>query len=141
MKILIVGSGGREHAIAWKVRQSPKVTEILCAPGNGGIARIARCVPVAADDIDGLCRLAEAESADLVVIGPEVPLTLGLADELKREGSGPSGRTGRAPGWKEAKNLPRNFFCATESPRQPAGPSQTRANSGAVWDFSGIPWC
>lgn len=104
MKILIVGSGGREHAIAWKVRQSPKVTEILCAPGNGGIARIARCVPVAADDIDGLCRLAEAESADLVVIGPEVPLTLGLADELKKRGIrafGPDRACARLEGSKE----------------------------------------
>ncbi|MCL2493005.1 MAG: phosphoribosylamine--glycine ligase [Clostridiales bacterium] len=82
MKILLVGGGGREHALAWKLMQSPRVSEIVCAPGNAGIESLARCVPVAADDIDGLCALAQAERPGLAVIGPEVPLALGLADRL-----------------------------------------------------------
>ena len=83
MKILIVGSGGREHALAWKLRQSPRVTQILAAPGNPGIGDFAECVAVAADDIDGLVELAKLERPHLVIVGPEVPLVLGLADRLR----------------------------------------------------------
>nr|HPI49386.1 phosphoribosylamine--glycine ligase family protein [Hyphomonadaceae bacterium] len=83
MKILIVGSGGREHALAWRLKQSPRVTEIMAAPGNPGIARIATCVPVAADNIEGLVALAKQERPNLVIVGPEVPLVLGLADKLR----------------------------------------------------------
>ncbi|MDR3071979.1 MAG: phosphoribosylamine--glycine ligase [Clostridiales Family XIII bacterium] len=86
MKILIVGGGGREHAIAWKLAQSSKVTEIVCAPGNAGIASIARCVPISAEDVEAQVHLAEAENPDLVVIGPEVPLALGLTDRLEEKG-------------------------------------------------------
>ncbi|GHU64553.1 phosphoribosylamine--glycine ligase [Clostridia bacterium] len=86
LKILVVGSGGREHAIVWKLAQSERVREILCAPGNAGIGTIARCVKVAADDVDGLTKLAEQETPDLVVIGPEIPLALGLTDILEDRG-------------------------------------------------------
>lgn len=86
MKVLVVGGGGREHALCWKLKHSVSVSEVVCAPGNPGIARDARCVAVGAEDIDGLMELARAEQPKLVVVGPEVPLVLGLADQLRAEG-------------------------------------------------------
>jgi len=86
MKVLVVGGGGREHALCWKLKRSASVSEVVCAPGNPGIARDARCVNVGAEDIDGLMILAENEKPDLVVIGPEVPLVLGLGDSLRAAG-------------------------------------------------------
>ncbi len=86
MKVMVVGGGGREHALCWKLKRSPSVSEVVCAPGNPGIARDARCVPVGAEDIDGLMRLAGAEQPRLVVVGPEVPLVAGLADRLRATG-------------------------------------------------------
>ncbi len=84
--VLVVGGGGREHALVWKLRASPRVGRILCAPGNAGIAQDAECVAVAADDVQGLVELAQREKVDLTVVGPEAPLTAGLVDELERRG-------------------------------------------------------
>jgi len=81
VKVLLAGSGGREHALAWKISQSPKVTRLVCAPGHAGIAQVAECVAVKADDIDGLVALATG--FDFVVVGPEQPLALGLVDKLQ----------------------------------------------------------
>ncbi len=86
MKILVVGGGGREHTLVWKISQSPLVKEIYCAPGNPGIASLARCVPIDAGDIKGLTALARQERMDLTVVGPEVPLVEGLGDLLAAEG-------------------------------------------------------
>ena len=86
LKVLIVGGGGREHAIAWKLSQSPRIGTILCAPGNAGISEIADCVPIQADDIDSLVALAKERAIDLAVIGPEGPLAAGIVDEFKRQG-------------------------------------------------------
>jgi phosphoribosylamine--glycine ligase len=86
MKVLVIGGGGREHALVWKIAQSPGVTEIIAAPGNAGISRIARTVPIGADDIEGLAGLAEDEACDLTVVGPELPLTLGITDVLVERG-------------------------------------------------------
>jgi phosphoribosylamine--glycine ligase len=86
MKILVVGGGGREHALCWKIRQSPLVTELHCAPGNGGIADLARIVPIAADDVASLVAFAVEKKVDLTVVGPEMPLVLGLVDELEKLG-------------------------------------------------------
>ena len=86
MKVLVVGGGGREHAIVWKMAQSSPRPEIVAAPGNPGIAAIARTVPIEAQDVEGLVRLAREEACDLTVVGPELPLTLGLADRLVEEG-------------------------------------------------------
>ena len=85
MRILIVGSGGREHALAWKIRQSPRAGKIFIAPGNGGTAGEGENVPVEADDIPGLVRLAREKKTDLVVAGPELPLVLGLTEALEKE--------------------------------------------------------
>lgn len=86
MKVLVVGGGGREHALCWKLKRSDSVSEVVCAPGNPGIAKDARCVNVGAEDIDGLLTLARAEQPRLVVIGPEVALVKGLGDQLRAEG-------------------------------------------------------
>ena len=87
MKVLIVGGGGREHAIAWKLNQSPKVDELLCAPGNAGIGQIARCFPeVKAIDLDGMLDLARREKVDFVVVAPDDPLALGMVDRLEAAG-------------------------------------------------------
>ena len=86
MKILVVGSGGREHALVWKLRQSPRVTEVFCAPGNAGIAQGATCVPLAATDVLGLAAFAKKEGIGLTVVGPEAPLTEGIVDHFQQEG-------------------------------------------------------
>lgn len=83
MKVLVIGSGAREHAIAWKLKQSSKVTEIFAAPGNAGISEIANIVDIKADDINALCEFAKNESIDLTVVGPEVPLVLGIVNLFK----------------------------------------------------------
>ena len=108
-RVLIVGSGGREHALAWRLASDPSVTSLLAAPGNPGIARHATCVPVAPDDLDGLVALAERENADLTVVGPEGPIVAGLADRLSERGRavfGPSAAAARLEGSKAwAKDL------------------------------------
>jgi phosphoribosylamine--glycine ligase len=86
MKILVIGGGGREHALAWKLRQSPLVTKLWCTPGNGGILQDAECVAADAGDVQGLAELAQRLGADLTVVGPEGPLVLGVADEFARRG-------------------------------------------------------
>jgi len=86
MKVLILGSGGREHALAWAVKRSSRVTEVVCAPGNGGIAQVARCVPVDLKDVDAVVRLAEEERPDLTIVGPELPLSLGVVDAFREHG-------------------------------------------------------
>jgi phosphoribosylamine--glycine ligase len=86
MKVLLVGAGGREHALAWKLAQSPLLTELHAAPGNPGIAALGRCHPVRAEDAEAILALAHSLRVDLVVVGPEVPLVAGLADLLRRNG-------------------------------------------------------
>jgi len=86
MKVLIVGGGGREHAIAWKISQSPKVSKLYCAPGNGGIASLAQCVPIKAMDIEGIVEFAKSEGIDLVVVAPDDPLAAGMVDALESAG-------------------------------------------------------
>lgn len=86
MKVLVVGGGGREHTLCWKIAQSPLVEKIYCAPGNPGIAELAECVHIGADEIDALCDFAKAEAIDLTVVGPEVPLTMGIVDTFQAAG-------------------------------------------------------
>ncbi|MFQ5526583.1 MAG: phosphoribosylamine--glycine ligase [Thermoanaerobaculia bacterium] len=86
MRVLVVGGGGREHALCWKLRQSPLLSELFCAPGNPGIAEVADCVPIAADEVGELADFAADLKIDLTVVGPELPLTLGLVDEFDRRG-------------------------------------------------------
>jgi len=86
VKVLVVGSGGREHALVWKIAQSPRVSKVFCAPGNAGIGRQAECVAIDALDTPALADFAQRESVDLTVVGPEAPLVAGIADEFRRRG-------------------------------------------------------
>ena len=86
MKVLVIGSGGREHALAWKISRSPLVDEVFCAPGNGGTAAIAENVPLAVDDLPGLMQFTLDRSIDLTVVGPELPLVLGIVDRFQSRG-------------------------------------------------------
>src|SRR5580692_4143746 len=86
MKVLVLGSGGREHALVWKLRQSPRVSKVYCAPGNGGIANEAECMPVELNSLDALVALGREVRPDLTVVGPELPLTLGVVDEFMQRG-------------------------------------------------------
>src|SRR5512138_3468085 len=105
MKVLVVGAGGREHAIAWKAAQSPLVDEVIVAPGNAGTAREPRMrnAPVRAEDLAGLLDLARAEAVDLTIVGPEQPLVLGLVDRFEAAGLrcfGPTAAAARLEGSK-----------------------------------------
>ncbi len=86
MRILVVGSGGREHALVWKIAQSKLCDKLFCAPGNGGIAQLAECIEIKADDVSGLLEFARKEKIDLTVVGPEKALSLGIVDEFTRAG-------------------------------------------------------
>lgn len=109
MKVLVVGSGGREHALVWKISQSPMVDKIYCAPGNAGIGEMAECVAIKAEDLDGLLDFAVQNEIGLTVVGPEVPLTMGIVDKFQEKGLkifGPSGRAAEIEGSKTfAKDL------------------------------------
>ncbi|MGZ5556409.1 MAG: phosphoribosylamine--glycine ligase [Candidatus Aminicenantales bacterium] len=103
MKVLIVGSGGREHALAWRISKSPRVEKIFCAPGNGGTRLVAENVPLADTDIAGLADFAEREKIGLTVVGPEIPLTMGIVDEFEKRGLrifGPSKKAAEIEGSK-----------------------------------------
>ena len=109
MKVLVIGSGGREHALVWKISQSPLVDNIYCAPGNAGIGQLAECVAIKADDLDGLLDFALQHEIGLTVVGPEVPLTMGIVDKFQENGLkifGPSGKAAEIEGSKTfAKDL------------------------------------
>jgi len=103
MRVLVIGGGGREHALVWKLRQSPRVDALWCAPGNAGIAGDAECVPIAVDDVKGLLRFATERKVDLTVVGPELPLTMGLVDAFGAAGLrafGPTAAAARLEGSK-----------------------------------------
>lgn len=117
MRVLIVGGGGREHAIAWKLKQSPKVSNLYCAPGNAGIAEIAECFPVGATNLAGQIELAKKLDVDLVFVAPDDPLAMGLVDRLEAEGIrafGPSAAASRIEASKSfAKDLMREHNIPT----------------------------
>jgi len=117
MRVLVVGSGGREHALCWKLKQSPLCSALFCAPGNAGIAGVATCVPVDVLDFDGLVTFCKSESVEFVVVGPEVPLVAGLVDRLEAEGIaafGPGASAARLEGSKAfMKDLCRKYGIPT----------------------------
>lgn len=110
MRVLVVGSGAREHALCWKLAQSPELDELYCAPGNPGIAEVADLVPEGADDVQGLASFAADLKMDLTVVGPELPLTLGLADELARRGLRTFGPTREAARLEGSKVFAKEFM-------------------------------
>jgi phosphoribosylamine---glycine ligase len=110
MKVLIVGAGGREHALAWAIGRSPRVTEVVCAPGNAGIAKLARLVPVDGASLESMLAMIADEQPDLVVIGPELPLSLGLADALQQRGVRVFGPTRAAAQLETSKSFAKRFM-------------------------------
>jgi phosphoribosylamine--glycine ligase len=134
--LLVVGSGGREHALVWKLTRERAVTDVLCAPGNPGIASIARCLPVAATDVDGLIALIRAENVDLVVVGPEAPLERGLVDRCDAEGIPAFGPTRRAARLETSKAFAKDVMQRADVPtaryRIATSPDEARK---AVSDF------
>ena len=116
MKVLVVGSGGREHAICWKLKQSPRVTELYCAPGNAGIGKDAECVPVSAEDIPGIVALAQEKAIDLAVIGPEVPLAMGIVDALEEVGVKTFGPNKKCSQLEASKAFTKSFLARHDIP-------------------------
>jgi len=121
MKVLVIGGGGREHALAWKFKQSQEVTEICCAPGNGGTASFATNVPIAADDVPALLEYAKAKKIDLTFVGPEAPLTEGIVDIFKRNGLMIFGPTREAAELEASKAFTKEFCQRHNIPTARAG--------------------
>ena len=105
MKVLVIGGGGREHALVWKIAQSPKVKKVFCAPGNAGISDLAECVPISAGDLQGLLDFARRRKIDLTVVGPEGPLSEGIVDLFEREGLRIFGASRRAAEIESSKSF------------------------------------
>jgi phosphoribosylamine--glycine ligase len=116
VKVLLVGSGGREHALAWKLAQSAGLTELHCAPGNPGIANHGHCHPVRAEDAEGLLGLARELAVDLVVVGPEAPLVAGVADALRKNGVAIFGPSGSAAAIEGSKSFAKDVMRAAGVP-------------------------
>jgi phosphoribosylamine--glycine ligase len=110
MKVLVIGGGGREHALVWKLAQSPRITKLYCAPGNGGIALDAECVPADVKNLDSLVALATKLQPDLTVVGPELPLTLGVVDEFQSRGWPIFGPTRAAAQLESSKSFAKEFM-------------------------------
>ena len=110
MKVLVVGKGGREHAIAWKVAQSPLVKEVYIAPGNAGTAQVGKNIPISPTDIENLVKFAKEEKIDLTVVGPEDPLAKGIADAFQREGLKIFGPTREGAQLEASKVFAKNFM-------------------------------
>jgi phosphoribosylamine---glycine ligase len=110
MKVLVLGSGGREHALVWKLRQSPRVSKIYCAPGNGGITDDAECLPVDLKNVDSIAKLGEQLRPDLTVVGPELPLTLGVVNEFTQRALPVFGPTKAAAQLEASKSFAKEFL-------------------------------
>ena len=110
MTVLVVGGGGREHALVWKLAQSPRLKRLICAPGNAGTAALAENFPVAASDLGGIVDLAVREKADFVVVGPDDPLAAGLVDRLQVAGVRAFGPTASAARLESSKSFAKDFM-------------------------------
>ena len=115
-KVLVVGGGGREHAICWKLAQSPKIEKLYCAPGNAGIASVAECVNIGAEDVEGICAFAKEQAIDLAVIGPEVPLAMGIVDALEAEGIPAFGPNKKCAQLEASKSFTKAFLARHDIP-------------------------
>ena len=119
MKVLVLGNGGREHALVWKLRQSARVSKLYCAPGNGGIADEAECLPVDLKSLASIVALGEQVRPDLTVVGPELPLTLGVVDEFTRRGWPAFGPTKAAAQLESSKSFAKEFLRRHRIPTAP----------------------
>jgi phosphoribosylamine--glycine ligase len=140
MKVLLIGSGGREHALAWKIAQSPLLTSMVCAPGNPGIERVCECRPVKATEIDAVVALARELAADLVVVGPEAPLELGLADRLREAGIACFGPSAMAARLETSKAFTRDFAARNDVPGAAYGVFETADAARPFLDKLSAPY-
>ena len=139
MRILVVGSGGREHALCWSIGASPLCDKLYCAPGNAGIAREAECVPIAADDLDGIVRFATENRIDFVVVGPEAPLVLGLVDRLEAAGIKAFGPSQAAAALEGSKGFAKDFCAKYNIPTGAYGRFRQREAARAYVKEKGAP--
>jgi phosphoribosylamine--glycine ligase len=139
VKILVVGSGGREHALVWKISQSLKKPLIFCAPGNAGIEGLATCVPIKADDVVGLRDFALKEQIDLTVVGPEAPLALGIADEFRKARLKIFGPTKAAARLESSKSFSKDLMAASHIPTAAARSFEHMEQALAYLDEQSVP--
>jgi len=139
MRVLVVGGGGREHAICWKLRQSPELSELFCAPGNPGIARLADCVPLGADEVSRLADFAAEAQIDLTVVGPELPLTLGIVDEFQARGLAIFGPSRAAAELEGSKAFTKQFLARHAIPTAEFVLARDRAEAAAAAARFGLP--
>ena len=139
LKILVIGSGGREHALVWKLAQSPRAGTIYCAPGNAGIAQQATCVPIPATDLGELAGFAEREGIDLTVVGPEQPLAAGIVDLFQERGLKAFGPTRRAALLESSKVWSKDFFARHDLPTGFFGTFDTAEDAIAYLDTQSYP--
>ena len=139
MKVLVVGGGGREHALCWKLRQSPLLSELYCAPGNPGTAPLAKGVPIAPEEIHKLADFALEKRIDLTVVGPELPLALGLADELAARGLAVFGPRRAAAEIEGSKVFAKQFMERHGIPTAPSAIVHDAAEARAAADRFGLP--
>lgn len=139
MKVLVIGSGGREHALVWKLAQSNRVSKIFCAPGNGGIAQLAECVDIAVEDLPALADFAQREGIDWTVVGPEVPLVAGLVDFFREKGLKAFGPTKRAAEIEGSKALAKDIMLKYGIPTAKAATFTDSASALAYIKEQGAP--
>ena len=139
MKILVIGGGGREHALVWKLAQSPRVSKIFCAPGNGGIAQAATCLPIAADDAEGLLAAAGRERIDLTIVGPETALAAGVVDRFAAAGRKIVGPTRAAAQLETSKAFSKAFMLRHGIPTAKAVAVRSLDEALAVLDLHPLP--
>ncbi|MDB5468652.1 MAG: phosphoribosylamine--glycine ligase [Caulobacter sp.] len=140
MNVLLIGSGGREHALAWKIVQSPMLTRLVAAPGNPGIAELCECRPVKADDVAGLVALAREIAAELVVVGPEIALEAGIADALAAEGIACFGASRSAARLETSKAFTKDFCARHGLPTAAYGVFETAEAAGVFLDTLAAPF-
>ena len=139
MKVLVVGGGGREHALVWKISQSPKVTKIYAAPGNAGIAGLAECTPIKAEDIPGLLAFAKAKAIDLTIVGPEGPLSMGIVDEFTNAGLRIFGPSRKAAEIEASKRYSKDLMKKYHIPTAEYGVFTDKAAAAAYVREKGAP--
>jgi phosphoribosylamine--glycine ligase len=140
MKVLLIGSGGREHALAWKIAQSPQLSRLVCAPGNPGIEGVCECVEIKATDVEALVDYARSMPADLVVVGPEAPLELGLADRLSEAGIACFGPSAAAARLETSKAFTRDFASRNDVPGAAYGVFETADAARPFLDRLSAPY-
>lgn len=139
MKVLVIGGGGREHALVWKISQSPKVTKIYAAPGNAGIAGLAECAPIKSEDIPGLLAFAKSRAIDLTIVGPEGPLSMGIVDEFTKAGLRAFGPSGKAAELEASKRFSKDLMKKYHIPTAEYGVFTDKAAAAAYVREKGAP--